>query len=61
LLCHLYTIWSQLQKVVRVVNDRLDFILFLFSFILSFEFLFFFLFFILDLDESVTVIQVTKA
>ena len=41
------------------MKNELDFIPFLFFFILSFDFLFFF--FILNLDESVTVIQVTNA
>ena len=36
-----------MEIYVRVVNNRLDFILFLFFFVLSFEFLF------SDLDESV--------
>ena len=45
------------KRSVRVVNNELDFILFLFSFILSFKFLF--ISFILDLDKSVTVTKVT--
>jgi len=45
------------KRSVRVVNNELDFILFLFSFILSFKFLFFS--FILDLDKSVIVTKVT--
>jgi len=40
------------MPLVKVVNNKLDFILFLFYFILFFEFLLFF--FILDLDKSMT-------